>query len=223
MEESKVAPTLANHDGHFQRCFVAEVEFVESFYERFNNLNSSNMVKVDLDTATAQKWKEIKRTVSWKEWLLVSSLAGVFILKVWWLWSCLCCQELKPAIPVKRLKPSGILNLDNSHHDDTCTSLAPLLRPLRVLFVISVNCLALLATIDLLCPQSSRGKVAKQRLLIFFGTTLLDYPCRSRGFTLAFKKIFPIIISMRYSGSLDSEPYLTFRRYMDQGIYFQCL
>ena len=52
MEERKATPTLANHDGHCQRYFFAEVEFVESFYERFNNLNSSNMVK---DTATQQQ------------------------------------------------------------------------------------------------------------------------------------------------------------------------
>ena len=129
---------------------------------------------------------------------------------------------LKTSHSCKAAKALRYSKFRRSSHHDTC-SLAPLLRPLRVLFVISVNCLALLATIELLYPQSSRGKVAKQRLLIFFGTTLLDFPCRSRKFTLAFKKIFPIIISMRYSGSLDSEPYLTLRRYMDQGIYFQCL
>ena len=28
MEESKAAPTFANHDEHCQRCLVAEVEFL---------------------------------------------------------------------------------------------------------------------------------------------------------------------------------------------------
>ena len=178
------------------------------------------MVKVDLDTATAQKCKEIKRTVSWKEWLLVSySKSGhVYAVKNW-----------KPAIPVKRLKswlkPSGILNLDTHRHftswswwyrtTSSQTTPSPLCHLSELLGTSGDH--------RPLMPPEFLREGCKAKTSNLFGTTLLDFPCRSRNFTLAFKKIFPIIISMRYSGSLDSEPYLTLRRYMDQGIYFQCL
>ena len=85
MEESKGTPTFAN-DGHCQRCLVAEVEFPETFYERFNNWKSSNMHMADLDSAIAQKCKEIiKENINFpgRSGLLVSSLVGAFILKVW--------------------------------------------------------------------------------------------------------------------------------------------
>ena len=69
---------------------------------------TSNMHMADLDSAIAHKCKENKENINFpgRSGLLVSSLVGVFILKVW---SYLCW---KPVIPVKRLKHSGILNLD---------------------------------------------------------------------------------------------------------------
>ena len=178
------------------------------------------------DTATAQNCKEIKRTVSWKEWLLVSPLAGVFILKVW---SCLCCQELKTGHSCKAAKElAKALRYSKFRHPSAfhimnMMILAPVLHLFSDHSESSLPSQWTAGDHRPLMPPKFLREGCKAKTSNLFNTTLLDYPCRPRGFTLAFKKIFPIIISMRYSGSLDSEPYLTLRRYMDQGIYFQCL
>ena len=129
MEESKATPTLANHDGHCQRCLVAEVEFVESFYERFNNLNSTNMVKVDLDTATAQK--KLRGPFPERSGFLYHLSQGFLYSKILKVWSCLCCQELKTGHSCKAAKA---LRYSKFRHPSAFHIMIMMLAPVLHLF-----------------------------------------------------------------------------------------